>query len=306
MNGESRSSPSPSPLRLGKGRSVIEAVYVNAVLQFSADDWQAVELIKDGRTNFRILAQKGYDLRIDLGRHTQFNPSAGKFPLGFEQGTAMFLNDFVWQYDEEDGVVGNLTPAEIVDALPAASDATNAARYAGWTVVLSENRLAATNLPATQPGGIPCGRVMIDREKKVILVEGITQGALRRAMVVLMRLVDRKYPHVGRFLGLRGFYSEPFVKDGELQWRVWRPRSGMPEFFKGIADPQWVLKPLLREEHESLYDGSTLDFAGKYALKTAPYLFEPTFNEDFVFGYAGAGRAETKEDLEREAKPPQP
>jgi hypothetical protein len=47
------------------------------------------------------------------------------------------------------------------------------------------------------------------------------------------------------------------------------------------------LKPLLNAEYEDLYaDG---DFTGRYRLKAMPFLFEPTYDDNFVYGYEGKG-----------------
>ena len=31
------------------------------------------------------------------------------------------------------------------------------------------------------------------------------------------------------------------------------------------------------------------DFTGKYSFKVSPFLFEPTYNDNFVYGYSGKG-----------------
>jgi len=99
-----------------------------------------VDLIKDGATNFCIVADRGVIYKV-RPQDTGFMA----IQLGFEHGTAGMLNAFIEQYDEEDGILGNLKPAEFVDRKPA--------DYPGWTVVLSKT-----------PGAEP-GRVRIDRRR---------------------------------------------------------------------------------------------------------------------------------------------
>jgi len=59
----------------------------------------------------------------------------------------------------------------------------------------------------------------------------------------------------------------------------------------------------LRREYEGLYADGNMDFAGKYRLRAAPYIFEPTFGDDFVHGYSGPGIAHPKTELLRRARP---
>jgi len=267
-----------NPLSLGRGTTQIRVTYRNRSLQFSAEDWKAVELIKDGRTNFRIASDHGveYNVRPD-------DNSARTFRLGFERGTANMLNEFLEQYDEEDGVPGNLQAAEFVDK--------NATGYAGWTVILAET-------PQVKPG-----RVRIERAAREIQIEGVTQGEMRRAMVVLLRLLDRRYPHVGRYFPLHGL--TPAWEPGRpVPIEKWVPRKQTQEFYKAFStDPLFLVKPVLRKEYEPLYLGGNMDFAGRYQLRFSPYLFEPTYADDFVYGYNGPGWAETKEELQHQTQP---
>jgi len=235
-------------LSLGKGSSRVRVAYRNRSLQFSADDWKAVEL------NFRVVADSGADHEVSKGR---------TFRLGFERGTANMLNEFLEQYDEEDGVLENLPSAK-------------------WTIILAET-------PNVKPG-----RVRINRSAREIKIEGATQGEIRRAMVVLLRLLDRKYPHVGRFFPLHGL--KPAWKPGQpVPIEQWVPRKQTQDFYKKFsADPLFLVKPVLRREYEPLYREGNLNFAGRYQLRASPYLFEPTYGDDFVYGYKGPGRAETK------------
>lgn len=275
LNGKPARHRPGDPLGLAEGTTQIRASYQNRSLAFSADDWKAVDLVKDGRTNFCLVADRGVEYKV------RAEDKEG-FALGFERGTANMLNEFLEVYDYEDGQLGNLKPAEFVDK--------RSEDYPGWTVVLS-------HAPTVKPG-----RVRIDRAKREIRVEGATQGEMRRAMVTLLRLVDRKYPHVGRFFPLHG-PKKDYAPGQPVPIDEWVPRKQTQEFYKGFSDPLFLVKPILRPEYETLYRDGNMDFAGKYQMRWSPYLFEPTYGDDFVYGYTGPGWAETKEELQRKAPP---
>ncbi len=261
------------PLPLPAGRTQIRVRYRNRSLRFRAPEWKQVELVKDGAANFCLVADPGVEYKIDP-------KSSHLFRLGFERGTANMLNEFLGQYDSEDGVVGDLKPAEFVASKPEG--------YRGWAVVLQKDL-------QTRPG-----QVRLDTRSREIRFVGASQGELRRAMVVFMRLVDRKYPHVGRFYPLR-FSRPPYEAGKPLPIDKWVPRKDTREFFKNIADPLFLAKPILRREYERLYDDDNMNFAGRYTLRASPYLFEPTYGDGFVYGYEGPAAAATKETLERGA-----
>lgn len=275
LNGERYEFRPNEPVYLSKGSSKVEVTYYNRSLRFTAADWKAVELIKDGRVNFCLLADPGVMFRLrpeDEGR---------AFALGFERGTARMLNDFIEQYDSEDGVPGNLKPAQFVRQKPK--------DYEGWALIFKLDHISRP------------GYVTIHTKERDIRFSGATQGELRRAMVVFMRLVDRKYPHIGRFFPLK--YSRPPYELGKpVPIEKWVARKPTAEFFKKMGDPFFLIKPLLRREFEVLYKENTLDFEGKYTMKWSPYIFEPTFDDDFVYGYYGPGTAETMEQLRHPAQ----
>ena len=106
-------------------------------------------------------------------------------------------------------------------------------------------------------------------------------------MVVLMRLVDRRYPHIGRFLPPIDAGKRWYLQAGKTPWEVWQMPEETQKFYARFEDKMWLVKPILRPEYEPLYDHNNLDFAGKYKLRWPPYLFEPTYAEDFVYGYDG-------------------
>jgi len=262
------------PLNVANSR--VEVTYANRALDFTAPDWRAVELIRHGQTNFCIIADRGITYTIP-------GPHLHKFNFGYERGTAAMLNDFVAQYDQEDGVPGNLAPAAFVEQRPE--------RFTAWVVRLQED-------PQT-----PTGRVRIDTAKQELWVTGPTQGELRRAMVVLLRLLDRKYPHVGRFFPLR--LGKGRYQPGQpLPLEHWVEREYTRDFFRSFtADPLFLAKPILRVEYEGWYADANMDFAGKYALRASPCLFEPTYGEDFAYGYSGPGKATPREELYRTPQP---
>ena len=59
-------------------------------------------------------------------------------------------------------------------------------------------------------------------------------------------------------------------------------------FYRDFADPRFLVKPILNGQYERLYDDGNEDFQGRYGLRFAPYIFEPTYGDDYVYGYAGA------------------
>lgn len=264
------------PLPIAAGRTALRATYRPVALAFDAEAWQAVELFKDGQTHFQIAADKGSLWVVDPG-----GLSKG-FRLGFERGTANLLNDFLEQYDSEDGVRGNLEPAAYVDQ--PGDD------YDGWTFVFDE------------VFELPHGRVRIDPGYRRIHVEGPTQGEMRRAMVVLMRMLDRKYPHVGRFHPFN-YVKQPFENTDKAPIEKWCLRAPTRAFYENFSDPLFMAKPVLRQTYEPLYEAGNMNFAGRYQMRWSPTIFEPTYGEDFVYGYSGRGYAETRAQLERRASP---
>jgi len=239
VNGKPTSYMEGRKISLPAGMCSVVAQYSSPVLPFSRDDWDAVELLRDGKTSFCLIADTA---------------------SAFDGGTAGMLNDFLEQYDEEDGVLGNLPRAELYDVAPDGFD--------GWKLFVESD-------VDVQPG-----RVRIDRAAREVHVEGRTPGEARRAMVVLMRLVDRKYPHIGRLFVLKRYGEEPWTK---------LAREETQEFFANFSDRQFLIKPILKPELERLYAGGNIDFAGEYELRSSPYIFEPTYEDDYVYGSPADG-----------------
>lgn len=98
----------------------------------------------------------------------------------------------------------------------------------------------------------------------------------------------------------------PHVSPGALYAKTdkplleqWCHNKFAVEFLRKVADDSFVEKPLLTREHEGLYADGNRDFEGKYRLRFSPYIFEPTFTDGFVYGYAGDGTVDTPEALSR-------
>ncbi len=264
------------PLAIPAGKTRIEYTCLNRELAFTAAAWNTVDLIQNGTTNFCLVADPGTDYTVPRGSTTR------TFQIGYERGTAAMLNQFIEQYDAEDGVPGNLRPAPFVPQRPEG--------FTGWVVRLAETP------------GLEAGRVRIDPEAKEIVIEGRTQGEIRRAMVVFMRLVDRKYPHVGRFFPLAKGGAR-YESGKPLPLAKWVERQYTREFFEKFPDPLFLVKPILAAEYEPLYEADNMDFAGRYSLRASPYIFEPTYGDDFVYGYSGPAKATPRAELHRELRP---
>ena len=276
VNGQAVRVLPDEPLALAGPQSRVVAKYRHTALQFSATDWERVELIKGGGANFCLVADTGAEYVVDPANGDKVHA------IGFERGTANMLNEFLEQYDSEDGIPGNLAAARFV--------AEPSPEFDGWAVVLKQDALAR------------CGRVTLDVNRRRILVDGPTQGAMRQAMVVLMRMVDRKYPHVGRFFPFR-WRKQHYASGQPVPIEKWCPRKLTQEFFKALPDPTFLAKPILRRDYESLYDGANMDFAGRYTMRCPPFIVEPTFGDSYVYGYSGSGRAFPKEALLRRPAP---
>lgn len=279
LNGKNTGLSPDRVITLEKGTGTLEVTGHNCVFDFEAGDWERFNLLKDGKANFCLVTDPGYERVYGQVRKRPY-------PQGFERGTAMMLNQFLEQYDDEDGVHGNLEAAPLVKEKPK--------DFTGWTVILKED------FPAGD------GRVRIDTGKREVIVTGRTQGQMRRAMVVFLRLLDRKYPHVGTLLPIwktekKGDKTIKVPTDDPVE--AWGNYPKTKEFFTKFADKDFLKKPLLKPAYEKLYAGNNRDFAGKYTLQWSPCIFEPTYTDDFVYGYEGAGTVETPEELNRGFRP---
>jgi len=235
VNGRPRGNA--SSVALPAGEAEVQVEYTTPVLPFPAAEWRRVDLLTNGRPNFRLIADPKSE---------------------FDLGTAGMLNDFLRQYDEEDGVLGNLPEAPVGGRAPSG--------FTGWNVMVRSH------------ADVHPSRVRLDMPTKSIFVEGSSPGEARRAMVIFLRLVDRTYPHIGRFF--------PSPREGQRPWEVLSD-DDTKRFFAAFPDPQWLIKPILEPELEPLYAGGNLDFAGRYDLRVSPYLFEPTYADNYVYSYTG-------------------
>ena len=253
-------------LSLKGGNHKITIIYRLKAARFDEEDWKRVELIKNGKANFALI---------------------GSSTLGFENGTAMQLNFFLDQYDEEDGrangLLDSLNFANIYD-----SDADLPSGYDGWVVKIVDNASSGSS------------GIHIEKEKKLITVAGETPGDARRYMNVFMRLVDRKYPHIGRPYPMRtSIFSERLTLD-ELAgvrnrtamdtMRPWQKLIGVKEtkaFFEAFSEKDFPELPVFRSAYENLYADGNRNFEGKYQLKVSPWLIEPTYECEYVYGQNG-------------------
>lgn len=241
-------------VQLPQGYSRIELRYHCAPLYFSAEELSEVELVnKDGKCNFIIIADSGY----------RYHRQDRDFYLGFDRGTAMMLSDFIRLYDWEDGVLDNM-------GLPEwhSQPVTGTSR---WQFILQSK--------AEHNGAF------IDQKKKHIIVKGTTPGEARRVMVILMRMIDRKYPRLGSLIPL-DFYQGRFDRYHSWKNTAFSKHRDM-KFFLDFSDQDFLLKPVLSEENEILYRNGNCNFTGKYKLKFPPFIVEPTYTDNFVYGFEG-------------------
>lgn len=238
-------------MQLPRGYSKIELKYHCAPLYFSEEELSKVELIKDGRCNFIIIADAGYHYR-KLDRN---------FELGFDRGTAMMLTDFIRLYDWEDGILDNMELPEW-HSQPIAG-------ISRWQFILQSR--------AERNGAF------IDQGKKHIIVKGTTPGEARRVMVVLMRMIDRKYPRLGSLIPL-DFYKGRFDRNHSWKNTAFGKHRDM-KFFLDFSDQDFLLKPVLSGENEIFYQNGNCNFTGRYKLKFPPFIIEPTYTDNFVYGF---------------------
>ncbi len=260
INGKTMAEDLVRGIKLPVGKTRVKVNYRNRVYGFTAGDIAKLDLLKNNSANYCLVADKGFHYI------NKFVPQVN-YQLGFEFGTANMVNDFFRQYDEEDGVFGNLKLGQFYAKAPA--------NYKGWVISIKTGK--------DQP---EC-RVNIDASKKIIDICGKTQGRARLAMVMFMRILDRKYDHVGRICSLQSGGAP--LKNILKKYRI-RPETR--KFYQNYVEKDFLLKPLLGPEHEKLYANGNLDFTGKYEMRFSPYVLEPTFSDRFKYGYAGSGKVD--------------
>ena len=241
-------------IELSAGSNTVQVFYRNKVLHFSADEFDQLVLFTGRATSFKVIA--------DAGRVHQ--AAIRTWQLGFERGTADLLVEFVKQYDWEDGIRGNTKPPEFISAYDPS--------FSGWQIQL--NASASSNT------------CTIDANKRLLTVSGTTQGEARRVMVLFLRQLERKYPMVGGLMPLECHLGK-FNRGNKIDFDKLLRDKATSAIFNNVNDPDFLLKPLLNQEHEQLYRDKTADFTGGYRLRVMPFLFEPTYDDNFVYGYAG-------------------
>ena len=246
----------PPPATLPAGKSTLILEYECPILKFTASEWEQVELFRNGKTNFAIVADKKSE-SID---HDSF-----RLALGFDNGTVGLLMDAVKMYDWENGILHDLKMPEWKENIAEVPENL-------WKVCL--------NTRAESTG------VRIDTEKKVIYIDGTSSGQARKAMVVFLRMMDRKYPHIGTLMPLSYYYGEYDLND-PLPPEKLRANIKTKNFYKKAEYRKTLMQPVLNKEYEHLYKDGKNDFTGRYRMLTMPFLLEPTFADDFVYGHDG-------------------
>lgn len=253
INGEKVLAQPNQTITLREGESRIEATLQNTTLQFDQAMWSKVLLLINGTANFSMISGKTI----------------------YEKGTAAQMNYFLQQYDEEDGIEGNLS------ALPIYEDEKDIpSGFTGWKINLYKGDTETKTV------------VLIDSLEKRITIQGATLGEVRRANMLFMRLVDRTYPHIGRFVplgvNLERVWGNGKPNDPENAWKkIYTSRPKTTAFFEQFSDQKFLSKPILEKAIEHLYIGDNKNFEGRYKIRRSPYLFEPTYEESFVYDYDG-------------------
>ena len=188
--------------------------------------------------------------------------------IGFEFGTAALLQNFVKFYDWEDGIIGSMKIPEIVS--------NDNDKYSGWTFKFEFGK---------EHG------IHIKEKKREIIVTGKTHGEIRRGVVMFLRLMDRKYPHVGSFYPLQRVGQENLDRTlKEIDFNLYIDRYNKKKdkasaaLFRNLPEQDFLIKPLLNREYDKLYAEGVKDFRGRYRMKFPVFIFEPTYNDKFVYG----------------------
>ena len=101
--------------------------------------------------------------------------------------------------------------------------------------------------------------------------------------MVFLRMLDRRYPHIGPQIPLNAGgkisgINAPFVLKSS--------NRAIRRFNEKFAAENFYGQPLLDRQYEHLYSRNA-DFTGRYQLAYPPFIFEPTYTDDFVHGYSG-------------------
>lgn len=247
------------------GTTKVTVSYVNSMLNFDAATWEKVDLIPNAETtNFDLVTDQGSEVTAaEEAVTTDFHRvglAQQSIQWHFDNGTAWLLNQFIQQYDEEDGIVGNLKVADLYSS----------PQHDGkWQIIIDSKH---------GPTG-----VSINASAKMVVIHGVSTGEARRAMIVFLRLMDRKYPHVGRMFDLwQGTGMALVKKVSNMNTR--EAIANLPD------DPQHVFlnRPLL-EADGSYYDGDNLNFQGKYKMHWSPFIYEPMVSDNYVLGSTWLG-----------------
>lgn len=245
-------SVAANKVKLPQGESQVRVTWHCRPFGFTAEQWRAAELISGQKEpGFSLVSPKGW-----MYRHLFY-----RLPLGFERGTARLFEEFVRYYDAEDGVFNNMPLPKCYTSIRPNSDK--------WQLVFENH--------GKEDG------VRMDVARKLIFISGPTPGACRRNAVVFLRLMDRRYPHLGCMIYSRG---RKFDRTTGIQPGMFREKKVF-DFFNTLPEKDFVFKPLLKPEYSELYADGRTDFSGAYTLRQAPFIIEPTYADDFVYGFTG-------------------
>lgn len=258
-------------INLEAGSHSVTVKYTAEAFKFDQETWGGVDLIVGDRPRFKII---------------------GETRPGFARGSALQLLHFIEQYDEEDGQIGTMPMPEIITEESQIED-----NFEGWVIDLRPDMLEGK------------GSVSIDKSARLIDFAGRTHGEIRRALTVFLRLLDRKYTAIGRVYPLRRDLSKEWeaIHRGQgftVPWdddtpfhELWLRHEASEEFYADFEDPDFLKKPILEKEYAGLYADGNVDFQDRYRIRFSPCIFEPTYDEDYVYGYSGEGIDETPELL---------
>lgn len=161
----------------------------------------------------------------------------------YDKNTAKWINSFFYAYDEENG-----NPDDI--------DFKNVPNSA-WKIYYRANNTVQNAGPL----------VKIDSNKKSIYISGQDKESARLSMSVFLRLLDRRYIHVGNWYTPLNFN----FKTGEV---LGGTRKGGDPALSELYRKYDFDKKVLLEKNE-LNNFKTLDFTNKYKLNFSPYIYEP-------------------------------
>jgi hypothetical protein len=177
------------------------------------------------------------------GNGINYRIITGKDADDYTQNTSRWIDRFFYAYDEENGVPDDMSFKD------PGKDA--------WRIYYQSGGIEKSEKPS----------VKINTAEKSVYIGAADKASARLAMCVLLRLLDRRYPHAGNW------YTPVKLKfpGGDVPGGV--RKGGDKELAELYAKYDFDKKVLLEEEEMVKINGT--DFAGKYKLDFAPYIYEP-------------------------------